>query len=41
MSGWGTYILKHLMRIEAQLAESSLTYVQDMKKQAEAKHAST
>jgi hypothetical protein len=41
MSGWGAYILKNLMRIEGQLAESNLTYVQDLKEHAEAKHAST
>jgi hypothetical protein len=41
LSGWGAYILKHLMRIECQLAESNLTYVQDLKKHAEARYAST
>lgn len=38
---WFAYVLKHLLGIEGQLAESNLTYVQGLKKHAEVTQAST
>lgn len=31
MSGWAAYLLKHVMRVPAQLDQANLTYVNDLK----------